>query len=189
MKSPKDLRRTFFDGYSSAVEFYSPGYGELPSNEDFRRTLFWNPYVRTNKEGYVDLRICNTGTCRQLIISAEAITPDGNIVKSRWYFVHSQWSIPEEKLSKKERSKLSTRIILFTLHPGKRPVYRGLRGLGEEWRVFHESIVYSIFGIKNPRGWSCILISYGRFCYAVWTAYWQIWRQLAVLGKTVDCSR
>ena len=83
MKSPKDLRRTFFDGYSSAVEFYSPGYGELPSNEDFRRTLFWNPYVRTNKEGYVDLRICNTGTCRQLIISAEAITPDGNIVKSR----------------------------------------------------------------------------------------------------------
>lgn len=82
-KYPKNLRRTFFDGYSPAVEFYSPGYGELPSNEDFRRTLYWNPYVRTSKEGYVDLRICNTGTCRQLIISAEAITPDGNIVKNR----------------------------------------------------------------------------------------------------------
>ncbi len=82
-KCPKNLRHTFFDGYSPAVEFYSPGYGELPSNEDFRRTLYWNPYVRTNKEGYVDLRICNTGTCRQLIISAEAITPDGNIVKNR----------------------------------------------------------------------------------------------------------
>ena len=82
-KCPKNLRHTFFDGYSPAVEFYSPGYGELPSNEDFRRTLYWNPYIRTNKEGYVDLRICNTGTCRQLIISAEAITPDGNIVKNR----------------------------------------------------------------------------------------------------------
>lgn len=82
-KCPKNLRHTFFDGYSPAVEFYSPGYGELPSNEDFRRTLYWNPYVRTNKEGYVDLRICNTGTCRQLVISAEAITPDGNIVKNR----------------------------------------------------------------------------------------------------------
>lgn len=82
-KCPKNLRHTFFDGYSPAVEFYSPGYGELPSNEDFRRTLYWNPYVRTNKEGYVDLRICNTGTCRQLIISAEAIIPDGNIVKNR----------------------------------------------------------------------------------------------------------
>lgn len=82
-KCPKNLRHTFFDGYSPAVEFYSPGHGELPSNEDFRRTLYWNPYVRTNKEGYVDLRICNTGTCRQLIISAEAITPDGNIVKNR----------------------------------------------------------------------------------------------------------
>ena len=82
-KCPKNLRHTFFDGYSPAVEFYSLGYGELPSNEDFRRTLYWNPYVRTNKEGYVDLRICNTGTCRQLIISAEAITLDGNIVKNR----------------------------------------------------------------------------------------------------------
>ena len=75
-----------------------------------------------------------------------------------------------------------------TLHPGKRPVYLGLRGLGEEWRVFHESIVYSILGIKNPRGWFCVPISYGRSFYAVWTANWQIRRQLAVLGKTVNCS-
>ena len=75
-----------------------------------------------------------------------------------------------------------------TLHPGKRPVYRGLRGMGEEWRVFHESIVYSILRIRNPRGWSCSPISYGRFYYAVWTANCQIWRQLTVLGKTANCS-
>ena len=55
-------------------------------------------------------------------------------------------------------------------------------------RVFHDSIVYSIFGIKNPRG-ACASVSYGRFFYAVWTANWQMWRQLAVLGKTVNCSR
>ena len=81
-KCPKGLRRTFFEGYSPAVEFYSPEYGELPSNEDFRRTLYWNPYVTTDKEGNVDLKICNTGTCKQLIISAEAITPLGRIVKN-----------------------------------------------------------------------------------------------------------
>ena len=75
-----------------------------------------------------------------------------------------------------------------TLHLVKRPVYRGLRGMGEEWRVFHDSIVYSNLEIKNPWCWSLFSISYCRFYYAVWTANWQIWRQLAVLGKTVNCS-
>ena len=75
-----------------------------------------------------------------------------------------------------------------TLHLAKRPVYRGLQGMGEEWRVFHASIVYSNLEIKNPWCWSLFSISYCRFYYAVWTANWQIWRQLAVLGKTVNCS-
>ena len=73
------------------------------------------------------------------------------------------------------------------LHLVIRPVYRGLRGMGEEWRLFHDSIVYSNLEIKNP--WCCSLfsISYCRFYYAVWTANCQIWWQLAVLGKTVNC--
>ena len=75
-----------------------------------------------------------------------------------------------------------------TLHLVIRPVYRGLRGKGEEWRVFHDSIVYSNLEIKNPWCWSLFSISYCRFYYAVWTANWQIWWQLSVLGKTVSCS-
>ena len=57
-----------------------------------------------------------------------------------------------------------------TLHLVIRPVYRGLRGMGEEWRVFHDSIVYSNLEIKNPWCWSLFSISYCRFYYAVWTA-------------------
>ena len=75
-----------------------------------------------------------------------------------------------------------------TLHLAKRPDYRGLRGMGEEWRVFHDSIVFSNLEIKNPWCWSLFSISYCRFYCAVLTANWQIWRQLAVLGKTVNCS-
>lgn len=81
-KCPKGLRRTYFEGYSPSIEFNSPEYGELPANEDFRRTLYWNPYVKTDKDGNVDLKICNTGTCKQLIISAEAITPQGKVIKN-----------------------------------------------------------------------------------------------------------
>ena len=59
-----------------------------------------------------------------------------------------------------------------TLHLAKRPVYRGLQGMGEEWRVFHDSIVYSNLEIKNPWCWSLFSISYCRFYCAVWTANW-----------------
>ena len=82
-KCPKDLRRTHFEGYSPLVQFYSPEYGDLPANEDFRRTLYWNPYVVSDKEGNVNLTICNTGTCKQLIVSAEAITPQGKALKNK----------------------------------------------------------------------------------------------------------
>ena len=44
-----------------------------------------------------------------------------------------------------------------TLHLVIRPVYRGLRGMGEEWRVFHDSIVYSNLEIKNPCVGLCFL--------------------------------
>ena len=82
-KCPKDMRRTHFEGYSPLVQFYSPEYGDLPANEDFRRTLYWNPYVVSDKDGNVNLTICNTGTCKQLIVSAEAITPQGKAIKNK----------------------------------------------------------------------------------------------------------
>ena len=82
-KCPKDMRRTHFEGYSPLVQFYSPEYGDLPANEDFRRTLYWNPYVVSDKDGKVNLTICNTGTCKQLIVSAEAITPQGKAIKNK----------------------------------------------------------------------------------------------------------
>ena len=82
-KCPKDMRRTHFEGYSPLVQFYSPEYGDLPANEDFRCTLYWNPYVVSDKNGNVNLTICNTGTCKQLIVSAEAITPQGKAIKNK----------------------------------------------------------------------------------------------------------
>ena len=82
-KCPKDMRRTHFEGYSPLVQFYSPEYGDLPANEDFRRTLYWNPNVVSDKDGNVNLTICNTGTCKQLIVSAEAITPQGKAIKNK----------------------------------------------------------------------------------------------------------
>mgnify|MGYP007077864389 CR=1 FL=1 len=69
-----------------------------------------------------------------------------------------------------------------TLHLVIRPVYRGLRGMGEEWRVFHDSIVYSNLEIRNPR--EMVLCSY--LLWQVLLCYMD--SQLADM-ETVGCSR
>ena len=46
---------------------------------------------------------------------------------------------------------------LFTTR--KRPVYRYFRRMGEEWRVFHESIVYSKSRNQKSQGDNLVLLS------------------------------
>lgn len=82
-KCPKGLRRTFFNGYDTGVQFYNVQRGDLPADEDHRRTLYWNPNVTTNDKGEAQLTVFNTPRCRQLIISAEAITPQGKALKNK----------------------------------------------------------------------------------------------------------
>jgi len=65
------------DGYSQVKEFYSPNYSILPPEEDYRRTLYWNPAVKTDKDGKVLIQFYNNSSCKSFSISAEAITPQG----------------------------------------------------------------------------------------------------------------
>lgn len=81
-KCPKGLRRTTFHAYDTGVEFYNVQRGDLPAGEDHRRTLFWSPNITTDASGKAKVKLFNTPQCRQLIISAEAITPDGKAMKN-----------------------------------------------------------------------------------------------------------
>lgn len=76
------LTRNFiFDGYAKVEEYRSPDYSarELPDSGDYRRTLYWNPDVRTDSLGRAYIEFYNNSTCRKLILNAETITPDGRI--------------------------------------------------------------------------------------------------------------
>lgn len=66
-------------GYSQPDEFYSPDYSRqpLPKEGDHRRTLYWNPDVRTDGEGRATVSFFNNATCRTLDISAEGFADDG----------------------------------------------------------------------------------------------------------------
>lgn len=76
----RGIRRTVFEGYTPKVEFYSPDYSMMAPMPDFRRTLYWNPNVKTDKNGEACIEFYNNSTCRQLVISAEGITKDGTAI-------------------------------------------------------------------------------------------------------------
>lgn len=71
----RGIRYTTIKGYTRALEFYSPEYlpGQpLPSN-DKRRTLYWNPNLKTDENGEAVIRCFNANNSTFLTISAETI--------------------------------------------------------------------------------------------------------------------
>lgn len=75
----KGVRKTWLEGYSQVKEFYSPDYSILPPETDYRRTLYWNPYVSPDQEGKANIRFYNNSRCKKFRISAETVTPEGMI--------------------------------------------------------------------------------------------------------------
>jgi hypothetical protein len=73
----KGNRRTHFSGFEKPETFDMTDYSVLPPAQDFRRTLYWNPNVKTSKDGAAKVEFYNNSSCRHLMISAEGITKDG----------------------------------------------------------------------------------------------------------------
>ena len=78
----KNARQTTFDGYSPKVEFYSPLYpdGPIEGDSDYRRTVYWNPDVKTDKRGAAILNFYNNGYSRSLNVSVEGMTRKGTAI-------------------------------------------------------------------------------------------------------------
>lgn len=78
-KDKRGHRRTKVQGYSPIVQFYMPDYSytDLPNEKDFRRTLYWAPYVTTDEQGEAIIRFYNNETCKRMKISATTITFGG----------------------------------------------------------------------------------------------------------------
>lgn len=81
-KEPIGIRRTTFQGYTEAKEFYSPVYQpSVPIMEsDYRRTLYWNPNITTDTEGKAKVEFHNNGTCKKLLFSIEGLSNEGAIL-------------------------------------------------------------------------------------------------------------
>lgn len=75
-------RQTVIQGYTRALEYYSPAY---PTKElymdkvDKRRTLYWNPTLKTDSNGKAVIECYNNQYSTPLIIQAETMGSDGKI--------------------------------------------------------------------------------------------------------------
>lgn len=74
-KYKKGMRYTFFQAFSPVREFYQVNHSNIvPGDVDFRRTLYWNPDVKTDSKGEASINFYNNSTCRQMTISAEGMS-------------------------------------------------------------------------------------------------------------------
>jgi hypothetical protein len=79
----KGLPRALLIGYSAPKEFYSPNYLENSANneaEDLRTTLYWKPYVLTDKDSRrVNIDFFNNDISKKLRIVLEGFNEDGKL--------------------------------------------------------------------------------------------------------------
>ena len=82
-ESQKGLRRTYFQGFNKPSTFQMEDYNVIPPMADFRRTIYWNPDIKTDKEGKAKVEFFNNSTCQEMYISAEGITEDGRVLVNK----------------------------------------------------------------------------------------------------------
>ena len=79
VKGGKGVRKTWLEGYSEVKDFYQPDYRVLPKENDYRRTLYWNPALSTDEQGKAYICFYNNSRCKYPRITVETLTEDGKI--------------------------------------------------------------------------------------------------------------
>ena len=81
----KGLDFANIQGYSAERQFYSPDYtkfDETQSQPDLRNTLYWNPFVFTNKQNRrIFLSFFNNDTSKKFRVVVEGINTDGRMTR------------------------------------------------------------------------------------------------------------
>lgn len=78
----KDAQLTF-QGYSKSIDFqqYSASSKTKKRNQSLPETLYWNPSLKTDKNGEAVVRINRPDAAKKVELEAIAITPEGKIGK------------------------------------------------------------------------------------------------------------
>ena len=80
----RGMESTILGGYSRFKEFYSPSYEKSSDSfdPDVRTTLYWNPYVLTNKKSpRVKLEFYNNDISKKLQVVLEGVNGEGKMIR------------------------------------------------------------------------------------------------------------
>jgi hypothetical protein len=81
----KGLENAILGGYSRFKEFYNPVYDKNSDNSetDIRSTLYWNPYVITNKKTpRARIEFYNNDISKKLLVVLEGVNGDGKMTRA-----------------------------------------------------------------------------------------------------------
>ena len=86
----KGLDGATIHGYSEIKEFYSPDYMRPDpdhSGDDFRTTLYWNPFVYTDKDHRrIILSFYNNDITKRIRVIVEGTNSDGRLTRMEKVF-------------------------------------------------------------------------------------------------------
>jgi len=83
-KSSKSMQSALLVGYTRFKEFFNPQYENPAENNDtdIRTTLYWNPYVITNKKSpRFKVQFYNNDISKRLQIVLEGVNADGKMTR------------------------------------------------------------------------------------------------------------
>ena len=78
-KQSKGVRVTYFDGFNLASSYEEDMLTGIAPEREYRRTIYWNPNVRTDGSGKASVEFVNNSRCTMFHISAEGMTDDGKV--------------------------------------------------------------------------------------------------------------
>lgn len=83
----KGMETTILPGYSRFKEFYNPSYDkDATYDADSRSTLYWNPYIMTNKKTpRFRIEFYNNDFSKKLLVVLEGINADGKMTRTVRY--------------------------------------------------------------------------------------------------------
>jgi hypothetical protein len=80
----KGMENAILGGYSVFKEFYNPNYEKPAANfeADSRTTLYWNPYLLTNKKSpRIKIEFYNNDTSKKLQVVLEGVNANGKLAR------------------------------------------------------------------------------------------------------------
>ena len=79
-------RQMFIEGFAFPAEFYSPDYSRLSlpkGQEDYRRTLYWNPDLQLDENGEAHVTFYNNSRTTSILVDAQGQCSDGTLLWMR----------------------------------------------------------------------------------------------------------